>query len=642
MLTRSFLAVPAATTLLLCATTFVADSHAGSLSDERTDADLSEISITASMTPIEANNAGSALTILMADDIRRRGARNLGELLRQVPGFQVSENGALGSLTQVRVRGTEANHVLVIIDGVVANDVAQGGEVNYSHILTSQIHRVEILRGPQSALYGSDAVAGVVHVTTHHGKMPGNVSLTLGDLGFSELSATTQLETGDTSATLSITSLRTDGTNIARTGTEDDGYENLTIAGSLKGTIGHITVGANIRHSDSEADFDTVDFLTTGLPVDAFNVTESTQTYGGINLGWALSSAVRQSLRLGMTETDNQNRFEAGAPSAASGGRNQLNLQTDYAISDHHAISMQLSRVDLDYSQRGATAFGSDPNKDLSASTDSIALEYRYVSNRFAASASLRQDSNSDFGDADAWRVTGTWHLADDTALFGSVGESFKNPTFTERFGFFDTFIGNPDLMPETAESIELGLRQSFARGDISLSLFNAELTNEINGFAFDVAAGGFTAANLEGQSERSGIELSARWQPSDLWQIDAAVTSIDSTQPDAMGSQIREVRRPEISASVNVSRNIGDGFIAVGAVHNGDQDDVFFPPTPPYQETVVLPGYTLLHAGARLPVGQQLTLSLRADNLLDETYEDVFGFRAPGRGFRVGLIWQP
>ena len=127
---------------------------------------MTTITVTASRTPINSDETASALSILSKEDIQQRNANSIADLLREIPGFAVSQQGSRGAVTQVRVRGAEANQVLVLIDGIEANDVSQGSEFNFAHLNADQIERIEIVRGPQSALWGSDALAGVINIIT--------------------------------------------------------------------------------------------------------------------------------------------------------------------------------------------------------------------------------------------------------------------------------------------------------------------------------------------------------------------------------------------------------------------------------------------------------------------------------------------
>ena len=227
--------------------------------------------------------------------------------------------------------------------------------------------------------------------------------------------------------------------------------------------------------------------------------------------------------------------------------------------------------------------------------------------------------------------------------FYASVGESIKNPTFTERFGYFDTFIGNPDLSPEEALSYELGWRRQWFDDQLQMdfSWFSTDLENEINGFVFDAASGGFTADNVTGRSEREGIELAARYQPGPQFRIDFNYTYLDAEEGTLPGVVVREVRRPQHTVSLNGTYYWSAASISASVVHTGEQQDDYFPPVPPYQERVTLSGYTLVNLAFSYQVSSQLKVTARVQNLTDESYEEVFGFRAPGRSLHAGLRYS-
>lgn len=608
--------------------------------DDRTE-DLEQITVTASRSAVALDDTGSSVTVISREEITRRGARTLADLLRDVPGMAVNQQGGFGTLAQVRMRGAEANQVLVLIDGVEANDIAQGNEFNFAHFTTAGIERVEIVRGPQSALWGSDALAGVINIITRPETGAGSTrqaSLESGSFGTASagLDIREQFERG--ALTFGASRSTTDGTNIARTGDEEDGYQNTTAQiGGRYSFTDNLEVRGLFRHTDSRVDFDSIDFVTTGLPIDAPNVTDSTQQYAKLQLDARLSERVSQRMAVHATTTDNTNRTSSPVDDVTRSDRVSVQAQTDIDFDRQHlALVAEYERDGFE--QRGqATAFG-DPNKDLDVDRLSLAGEWRFDGDAVDVSASFRHEQNSEFDDANTWRLTSRVSLTDQTSAFASWGRSIKNPTFTERFGFFDTFTGNPDLEPEHSRAWELGLR--YTAGDTvaaSASYFRSRLVDEINGFVFDPASGGFTAANRDGESRREGAEFDLRWQATRVVALDANYTWIDASEPTT-GGEIPEVRRPEHIASLRAHFALDRLDINVGANYNGSQFDNYFPPFPAAQQRVTLPAYTLVDANVRYALTDSIVIKARAENVLDETYEDVYGFRGAGFAAFAGV----
>ncbi len=597
--------------------------------------------ITVSATPISIDDAGSSVSIITRQDILDRNASSIQDLLREIPGFSVSQQGSHGAVTQVRVRGAEANQVLVVINGIEVNDPAQGSEFDFSQISTNDIERIEIVRGPQSALWGNDAMAGVIHIITIPNAQSSTFDASIEAGSFSTQRATFAASHGSSrhQARFSVDYLESDGTNIARSGSEDDGLENLTLslAGRYAATD-NLSLSYTVRHTDKTSEFDAIDFFTTGLPVDADYETNAEYFYSGVALAHTISDTFDHSLKLSRTDTDNKTSAATPDKDITRGVRDSFKYQFNY-LGGAHRLSLLVEHETEDYEQRGTASIFGDPNQNLDADTDSFVAEYRYDGDWFNFSLSGRNDNNSEFDDANAWRMTGNLKLSQAT-LFTSVGESIKNPTFTERFGYFTNFIGNPNLEPEESLHWEVGARTSLLddKLDLALTYFNADLENEINGFVFDAGTGGFTSANIEGESDRSGVELELGYSHSEQFDLKATYTYLDATQEDFNGSDITEVRRPEHTGSIAINYRWQQAGLNFSASYTGTQEDDFFPPFPPYQERVELDAFTLVSLSGYYNVNALFTVTARLENMTDEDYEQVYGFESPGFGGYLGL----
>jgi len=597
--------------------------------------------ITVSATPININDAGSSVSVISRQNILDRNAGSVQDLLREIPGFSVNQQGSHGAVTQVRIRGAEANQVLVLINGIEVNDLAQGSEFDFSQISTNDIERIEIVRGPQSALWGSDAMAGVIHIITMPNTDDSSFDASLETGSFSTQRATFSANLGSSrhQTKLSVDYLDSDGTNIARNGNEDDGLENLTV--SLAGRYAasdNLSLSYTIRHTDKTSEFDAIDFFTTGLPVDADYETDSTYLYSGVSITQIVSDSIDHSLKASRTDTDNKTSASNPDKDETSGVRDTFRYQFNYLDGANH-LSLRVEHETEEYKQRGTSSFFGDPNQNLDAKTDSFAAEYRYVGERFNYSLSGRHDKNSEFDDSNSWRMTGNFKLSQAT-LFASVGESIKNPTFTERFGFFTNFIGNPDLEPEESLHWEIGARTSLLNDKLELAAtyFNADLENEINGFVFDAGTGGFTSGNIDGESKRKGVELAFGYTQSERFDLRATYTYLDATQQGFNGSDVTEVRRPEHTGSLTMNYRWQQAGLNFSVSYTGTQEDNFFPPFPPFQERVELNAFTLVSLSGYYNLNDLVTVTARIENIADEDYEQVYGFASPGVGGHLGF----
>lgn len=595
--------------------------------------------ITVSATPIKLSDTASTVSIISREDLRRRSVLSL---LREVPGLAISQQGSQGSIAQIRVRGAEANQVLVLINGIEVNDPASGSEFDFSQLSATDIERIEVVRGPQSALWGSDAMAGVIHIITRSDIEANQVTAQFeaGSFSTTRTAIGWQHATSRSQTKFSVDSLETDGTNISRSGNEEDGLENVTIGftGGYEFTDSfHLDYTA--RHTDKTTEFDGTDFFITGLPVDADNRTDSEYLYAGITLQHEINESLDQALSFNRTDTDNTTKNDAPINAESRAVRDIVKYQLNFRHATQH-VSIIAEQENETFEQRGAASFFGDPNQDIDTDSTSVAGEYRYQGERFNVSLSARADNNSDFDDASSWRATVNTVVGGAT-LYASIGKSTKNPTFTERFGFFTNFVGNPNLTPEESLQWEVGIRTAWLDNKLQLTAnyFSADLENEINGFVFDATSGGFTAANIDGESQRDGVEIEAAYRSEANFDLKASYSYLDASQENVSGRDITEVRRPQHSAAFSVNYYWGDrADLSLAATYTGEQEDDFFPPFPPFVERVDLDSFTLVTLSARYRVSDHVTVTGRLENMTDNSYEQVFGFESPGIGGYLGV----
>jgi len=607
---------------------------------------IEQIIVTGARTPLDIHRVGSATTVIGREDINRQQARYLSDLMRMVPGFSVSHTGAVGTQTQVRVRGSEANHVLVLIDGVRANDPATGDEFRWEYLAASNIERIEIVRGAQSALWGSDAIGAVVHIITRSGagqqgldvyaEHGANSTLNFGANGVAQV--------GSWSLAAGVESLDTDGDNISRSGTEADGAELVTGSASARYAWSDTAnFNAGLRVVDATSDTDPVDFFVTGLPVDGDLETRSNSIIGDLGASWAAhNERVNYHLGLRYFDSEHRNLVDGVEGSSTASERVTLALQTDIRLGEN-GLSLAIEYEDTDYEQRGAIVFG-DPNQNQNMQIFSAIAEFQYLDGeKLTWKLGGRFDKNSDFDNVFTGKASLAYQFTGTARLRASVGTGHKTPTFTERFGFFPAqFVGNPDLKPETSISYELGFdMELFDKAlELQTSLFFQELADEINGFVFDPDTFLGTAENRSGTSERSGIELAANWRVSNQFSIAATYTYTDSKEENAVGVNVREVRRPRHSGNVSLNYISEDAkFNAfVSANYGGERTDLFFPPFPEPRQTITLKDYWLVDLTLNYQLTQSVAVFMRGTNLFDENYEQVFGYQTLGRAGYFGL----
>jgi len=613
---------------------------------------LDNMLVTASLQPISINDVAGSVTIITREEIEQRQVKFLSDLLRDVPGFAVSQAGGPGTQTQIRVRGAEANQLLVLIDGVRANDPASSDEFPYQYALTANIERIEIIRGPQSATWGSDAMAGVINIIRKKNADSHYLSGNLEAGSFDTFSA--GLNGGYSGESFRVTGglsyFDSDGTNISRQGSEKDGASNTTANLDLEFDA---TEALILRFSgqavDASSDYDDIDFFVTGLPLDADRVTESQQTYLTAEARYAPGQRpFSGSFMINRRDSDNDNFSDGLWSNSTAAETLEIRLRGGWAFGNgavqNHRINFALERQDVDFSQRGLPSFFGDPNQDQSFSVNGYALEYVGKPLKdFSWTLSGRLDDYSDFDNATTWRLAGSYRLTPGLRLRSSVGTGSKAPTFTERYGFFeDFFIGNPNLQPESSLGWEIGMDTNWweNRSHLQLTWFKQDLQDEINGFVFDSETFLFTAKNRTSDSKRQGLEVVFDTRLSQSWSVGASYTYTDATEKDAAGRPVREVRRPKHMASLVANYDFANqrGNLNVNVNYNGKQLDNFFSPVTFTLDRVVIPSFTVVDMAAGWRLTKSLDLTARVSNLLDEKYEEILGFVRPGRAVYAGL----
>jgi len=591
---------------------------------------------------------GSSVTVIDEAELAARQDQSVAEVLRSVPGVAVARTGPGGALTQVRLRGAEANHTLVLIDGVEANDPTAEAGFDFAHLVASGIQRIEILRGPQSALWGSDALGGVVNIITRRGggAPSGSVAAEGGSHHSWGLRGNVGAGADGYDIYLFANHRHTGGVSASPIGTEDDGYENTTV--SLKGGLyprEDLDLNLVARYTRAESETDPQDFTfespTYGLIVDADNLTEVERFYGRAEASYRLLDGAWEHT-LGTALTDTENRFfdEGTRVNRSQGRKFKLDYQSAYFLDTAdaaHTFIVAAEREKESFEQEGEGPDAPE-NQDRDIVNYGVVGEYRLaLFDNVDLGAALRYDDNARFDDAVTYRLTGSYRFTDTgTRLHASLGRGVKNPTFTELFGFFpDNFIGNPDLQPETSVGLDVGVEQVFwdGRALLDITYFRADLEDEIV-TTFDNETFLSSVVNGEDDSQRQGVELSLQLNPRPDLDIRASYTYIDSDDPDGE----HEVRRPRHGASLALTYRFLDDRADVNLTvdYQGEREDLDFAAFP--AQRVDLDSYTLVDLAASYRIAPRFRVFARVQNLLDEDYQEVLGYQTLDRTFYLGL----
>ena len=617
-------------------------------SAQQADGDMENILVSASLLPITINRSANAITIIDRNEINNRAVVSASDLLRDVAGLAVSRSGAQGSQTQIRMRGGEANHLLVLVDGVEANNPAQSDEFNWGTLVAAHIERIEIIRGPQSSMLGSDAMAGVVNIITRSTDQPlsANAFFETGGFNTQNNGISIGFKDGGFDMRLGVSDLQTDGENISRSGSEKDGYENTNL--NLKSgwrASDQLRLTFVARQSDGMNEYD-ADSDFDSLIDDQDNVSKFRSATMQLKADYSSFNGHWQH-QLSMAQSTNKNaEFNQRTPGTVTdSNKDQYRLVSSLLWDElNHRLSLLIEREEEEFQQRGPIndygVFGIyDPNQSRSRDTDSLALEYRAdISEKLTLAVSTRHDDNSEFNSSDTSRVEAIYQINDSVRLRSAYGTAIKNPTFTERFGFYTNFIGNPSLEPEESSNWELGIDQLFNQGGSTLSVtfFNSELENEIDGNFMDPVTFRYTSKNRQGLSKRQGMELTTVNKLNDAVSLNTSYTYTDSVESDGANRLVDEVRRARHIGSLNLSWQAMDSLhINANAQYNGSQMDVVYP------KNVKLADYTVVNLSANYRATPNLDVYVRFDNLLDESYEEVFSYQTLGFSANIGVRYK-
>jgi vitamin B12 transporter len=602
---------------------------------------IETITVVAHRTPASLVRTAVPVDVVSRESIENGMGVDVADLLVARRGFAVARAGGIGQLAEVRLRGAEANHLQVRIDGVEINDPATGSSVDFSHLGIAGLERIEILRGAQSALWGSDALAGVLALETTPPAGTDRRTVAIESGAFDTHALGADLAGADESwhYVLAGRKLASDGTNVAAKGNEEDGYENTTLhlnAGHRSDAVSTRIVARDVR---ARSDYDPTPFPDF-VPVDGDLHQRVRQQVLGIDSHIALATSLQHRVFGSLLESEIRNGGRDTATTSTSGRRTRFGYQAELAPGSGDTTLVLAGEYSREtFHQRGPASDFGDPNQNQSIDTTSAIAELRTrLYDLVETSLSARYDANDAFEDAASVRLAARAPLGARTTAWASVGTGTKNPTFTERFGYTpDTFYGNSSLEPERSLSYNVAIEHAVGAAlTVGVAFFRDRLEDEIESFVFDPALGGFTARNRDGTSRRDGVEPWLRWQIADGVHVEAEYAWLDASE-SVGGRHDAEIRRPKNSASTRLVWRISDGTrTQLGLAWVGDRDDFDFAPFP--ARRVRLDDYTLLHWSARFAPGDRIGVVLRGDNLLDARHEDVYGYRTPGRAWSVSL----
>jgi vitamin B12 transporter len=585
--------------------------------------ELDPINVTATRTAQTADQSLASVTVISRQDIERQQAHSVQGLLRGVAGISLANNGGAGKATSVFLRGTESDHVLVLIDGVKVGS-ATLGTTAFQDLPVAQIERIEIVRGPRSSLYGSEAIGGVIQIFTRKGGGPLRPFFSIGGGSDHRFDVAAGLSGGGERGwfNLSASGIDTAGFNACNgrpspggagcftTEPDQDGYRNRS--GSLRAgyrfTNG-LVLDVHALHTASDNKFD-------GSFV---NESESTQQVLGGTLRFAPAAAWQVTLAAGRSRDASDNFKDGVFKTRFDTERETVSLQNDFAIAADHLLTLGADYQDDRITS--TTAFAVRSRDDTGLFT-----QYQGAFGTHDLQLSLRRDDNEQFGGHTTGGVAWGVALGKALRLTVSYGTAFKAPSFNELY--FPGF-GNPALQPETSRSTELGLSGTPAWGRWSLNAFETRIDYLI---AFDAAL--FAPNNID-RARIRGLEAVLGTQLRG-WDLAANITLLDPENRSS-GAQHGNTlpRRARQSLRIDVDRQFDQYALGMTLLAAGRRYDDL-------ANSRELGGYATVDLRAAYSLTKDWQLQARIENLFDQAYETAAFFNQPGRGLYVTLRYQP
>ena len=536
------------------------------------------------------------------------------DMLRGLPGIAVSQSGQRGSLGQIRVRGAEADHLTILIDGIEVND--PGSELNWGTMSSVGVNRIEVFNGPRSAVWGDHALAGVINLDTLPTDNQTNFLLGAGTQETTLVQFERERVTDDVFSGISIKQTQSEGGNASFVGDETDGFEQLS-ANYIGGrSIGSWHFQVNARGNETLSEYD-----PSGRDADR-HITANRQLYG-FRVEHFSKGSVKPAFFANHSTNETRNYADQLHTNSAESSRTHLTFSNALSLASFFESLIAIEHTRETFSQRGDSPFG-NPNQDQHLSSLAFVVENALQFDSVSVHTSLRYDKNSDFENTVTWNATISLKQ-NNLDWFWTSGLGVKNPSFIDRFGYFpDMFVGNPELRPEEAIQHEAGIQVSWHMGFFKIVAFTAKLNDEIYGFAYDPIANAFTARNIDESSNRAGYEVSGSLT------FDRYVLQYSCSQVDSEENSEPEIRRPRHLAGLWFELEINDFWLLyLSANYTGEQLDRDVSQFPSRLRT--LSDYTLVNAHLQRRFGNGLNVQLRGENLIDKVYQDVYSTKSAG-----------
>lgn len=589
--------------------------------------------VTATRLNTSEENVASSFTVVTGEEMRRKQKTTVSEALQEVPGLTVSNSGGAGKITSVFIRGMKAEHTLVLLDGIPMNDPLDVGRAFYfGNLCADNIDRIEVIRGAQSVLYGSDAIGGVVHIITKKGSGPphGAVQAEYGAYRTQRVQAESSGGHEKLNYSLSASGFATEGFSAAdenQGNSEKDGARLTTISGRFGGALKKIGVDVVTRFSDGKFDMDDSggpggdDPNYKASDTQFYSKVETTSYHFGI---WEPILGVSYSTSRKAIDNDPDTARLSESHTVFDSSRRKIQLQNNFLLNAFNTVTLggetqREQGTSMTDSGAGASS------RDDGASLRGAYLQHQYESDSLFSSLGARWDSHERSGSQTTYRVAPGYKIqATGTTVKASFGTGFKAPSLFQLFSSY----GDPSLRPERSVSYDFGIEQKFNESKIKIGItyFGNQLTDLIS---YD-----FNTQKYKNISKMKTQGLEFIFSTEVLAWLSVA---LNYTYTDAMEEDtgLRAFRRPLHQASSSLIYKAWEQWQTVFLVqyvgNRPDIDALTF-------GRIEMPGYMLLGLTSTYLLTKDLNIFVRVDNLLDTKYQAVNGYGTAGRSLFVGL----
>lgn len=584
---------------------------------------LEPVVVTAHRIAQTADESLAPVTIIGRDEIARARSTDIADILRFHAGMEIGRAGGAGQPASLFLRGSNSDHVLVMIDGVKLNSATTGGAA-WQHMDLAHVERIEIVKGPRSALYGSEAIGGVVNIITRRAEkgVQATVGTEAGSFETRQGTASLHLGHGALRAGVDVSAFATDAFPAFADADRNDGHSRRTVNGYLRGQFARGLLEASIWDSRGHTEYGVIesdpvtwDFLGFGQTKQDFH----NQT-AALRAQWDVTGAWRTAVTLGRNRDELSQR---GSDDFADTRRHSVDWQNDFQFGDSNLLTVGASWIEEDTQ---ALSWGS--GYDETTLTRSVYVQDSIGWGRHNLIVAARHTRHDDFGSHNTWNVDYGLDLTASTRLLVGAGTAFAAPTASARFGYG----ANPDLDPETSRNVEVGLRHSISTGQsIALSAFDNRVRNLIV-TEFDAS---FTPRNenvararIRGVEAQYDLQLAA-------WRLHLA--AILQEPRDETNDQ-RLLRRARRSVSLDTGYRLGRVDIGSQLLWVGPRMDA----DALTGARVETDAYLLANLTARWQLTRDWHLTAKIENVLDTDYELAAGYATPGRGYFLGIAYQP